>query len=111
MISIIYFILYYVEIAIEINSSVVPKNLFVQIKSGKFQLNNNKEIIYAIETQNDIYLECQISFQFVGQPRIYWWFEHSDHVKRILQKPSNQDINELRPQNQTRSRRYNNNCF
>lgn len=67
----------------------MPRHLFVQIKSTKLE-NANKPIeeLYAIESQNDFYIECQINSQITSEPLIYWWFKsYSSNATKLLKKP------------------------
>ena len=68
----------------------MPRDLFVQIKSTKLE-NAKKPIeeLYAIESQNDFYIECQINSQITSEPLIYWWFKsYSSNTTKLLKKPT-----------------------
>ncbi len=74
---------------LEIDSN---NDLFVQIKSSKFQ-SLAKEIneMYVIESQIEFYMECQISSQSIEEPLVYWWFMPTNsnfkNKTKILKKP------------------------
>jgi hypothetical protein len=68
----------------------MPKTLFVEIKSPNqpLQPDGVKEL-YAIDSQNDFYIECQINSQLSDQPQIHWWHESKrDKQVRILKTSS-----------------------
>lgn len=46
--------------------------------------------VFAIQSQNDFYMECEIKSQLgvLGEPQIYWWFKSAvTNQTRILKKP------------------------
>lgn len=81
----------------------MPRNLVVDIKSPKFQSTSETTTrpqvkqAYAIQSQNDFHLECEINSQIAndadghdggGDVRIYWWFRSSStNRSTILKRP------------------------
>ncbi len=59
----------------KIDEHETPRQLFVDIKSPNQEA--NKREIFAIESQNDFFIECQINSQLSTQPRVVWWFKSS----------------------------------
>lgn len=73
----------------------MPIKLLTEIKLAKFQTPLNKSIqeIYAVELQNDFYIECQINSQVSDQPAVYWWFKSfKTNRTRIIKRPNDDDL-------------------
>lgn len=77
----------------------MPRTLVVDIKSPKFQSTSETtrpqvKQAYAIQSQNDFHLECEINSQIAnadghdvgGELRIYWWFRSSSTNRSIILK-------------------------
>lgn len=99
---------------LEIDTSNKQSNdLFVQIKSSKFQSLKEVNEMYVIESQIEFYMECQISSQSAEEPLVYWWFKpknsNNKNITKILKKPSLDLNNNFIANSTKRLRRSNNN--